>query len=61
MERTIETLLKKFTLMRMAVERDGMEIEPCQGKTWSMCFEEFNGWLYLWYNVPSHTTKIVKI
>jgi hypothetical protein len=60
MERTIESCLLKFLLMRKAVLRDGEDVEPGVGRTWSECFTvECGKWLCLWYNVKA--TGLTKI
>ena len=72
MERTIESCVLKFMLMRKAVLRDGEDVEPCVGRTWSECYTVFHDrvpraifsdecgkWLCLWYNVKATgSTKI---
>ena len=51
----------KYQLIRAAVKRDGLDIEPCHNKPWQQSFDEYSGSLYFWYNVISHTTKLLRL
>jgi hypothetical protein len=51
----------KVTMIDEARLRDGYDIyPPSQYKDLFDCFTEYNGDAIFWYNVPTHTTKMLR-
>jgi hypothetical protein len=46
-------------MMILAIQRDGLDITPCDGKKFSECYREHEGVLYFYYNTPDGNTRTI--
>lgn len=54
-----EILLPK--LKALAIEKSGCDIEPCENKCFEQCVSIELGRVYLWYNTPDCSTRMVSM